>query len=111
MIDQAHWVTHDGKGFEPLAIGDQGDTTGDVIAVPGGFAAAGADHDRGHSQPVVWLSPDGLAWRPLSVPTASWSTVADVVLWNGRLVVALRRPSGPGAVVLENLDELLPPKP
>lgn len=110
MIDQIHWVTRDGNAFEPLRIGDRGDTVGDVIATPGGLAAPGGDHDRGHSQPDVWLSPDGRTWRPVPVPTASSSTATDVVLWNGRLVVALQRASGPGVVVLENLDELLPPE-
>lgn len=108
-LDEAHWVTRDGATVDELTIGGKGDIVGPVQATADGFVAAGLDLDQGQAQPVVWLSRDGQVWDPVSVPTESWYAGASVDLWGDRVVVTLSRPSGPGAVILENLDDLLPP--
>ncbi|KRA37348.1 MULTISPECIES: hypothetical protein [unclassified Nocardioides] len=106
-LTQQFWSTSDGTTFTRHDIGVAGDNVGEVVSVPGGFAAAGMAHDRSRSQPVVWLSANGTRWTQVPIPASRSMSPGEVALWGDRLVVTMASASGPGVYVLENLAELL----
>jgi hypothetical protein len=98
------WRTTDGETFEAATLPDDGDRiTGGVRAFAGGFAAAGT---RGEGA-VVWLSPDGRDWRAHPVPSNRLLLSANLLDWNGRLVLAGSSAGDPEVWILENPEELL----
>ena len=55
-----------------------------IEAIPGGLVALGGD-DTG---PTMWVSADGLAWRPVVLPeTMRGGYVTDVAVGHGRAVI------------------------
>jgi hypothetical protein len=100
------WRTTDGATFERVRAGEHGDSLTAVRSLPSGFAAAGTLRG-GRRGAVVWLSRDGERWRAVPVPSDRPLEGAEVLDWDGRLVVAATSASDPEVWILENSEELL----
>lgn len=101
------WHTTDGETFEGGALGGRGERFATVRPVASGFAAAGSRSVNDQPGAVVWLSHDGEDWQAVPVPSDRRLVGADVMEWDGRLVVAATSLGDAEVWILENPAELL----
>lgn len=82
------------------------------VAVPGGFAAAGSWANDTTAGAVVWLSRDGIEWKPVAIPSRNSASTGLVAAFEDDLLVTLPATSGDPVLVIRDIekviDELVP---
>lgn len=98
-------VTDD--GWERTFSAGRGDQLSEPTAVPGGFAASGIWNDDTHSQPVVWLSPDGVDWTPVAVPSLDVGVTTGVAVLGDDLLVTMPPSVGSPIVIVRDIEQVI----
>lgn len=99
--------TTTGGDWRQVFRAEQGAVLVDPIAVDGGFAAAGSFADEATAGAVVWLSRDGIAWVPVSIPSRNPDSTYLVAPVGADLLVALPATSGDPLVVVRDIARVI----
>lgn len=104
--------TTTGADWRQVFKAERGVNLYDPVAVPGGFAAAGSWSNDTTAGAVVWLSRDGIQWKPVSIPSRNPDSTNLVTAYDGDLLVAMSAVSGDPLLVVRDIekviDELVP---
>ncbi len=97
----------DGAGWKRVFRAAQGVQLDAPVAVDGGFAAAGRWHNATYSGPVVWLSADGVTWKPLTVASVDDASTTLVAAQGKDLVIGMDPADGPPLSRLANVSRVI----
>lgn len=100
-------LSSDGSDWTEVFRADRGIEFGKPVAVAGGYAASGQLVDGNYSAPVVWLSADGAAWSPISIPSSRPGSTTAVAPLGDDLVVTKSGRIGDPAVLVRDIAKVI----
>ncbi len=99
--------TADGTSWKRVFTADRGRDLHDPVAVPGGFAAAGSWSNDTTAGAVVWLSKDGIEWKPVAVPSQNMGSTALLAAYGDDLLITMSAKSGNPLLVLRDVKDAI----
>ncbi|CAN5315302.1 hypothetical protein BH10ACT7_BH10ACT7_14180 [soil metagenome] len=100
-------LSTDGSDWTEVFRAAPGIDFGKPVAVAGGYAASGQLVDGNYSTPVVWLSADGAAWAPVSIPSSLPGSTTAVAPLGDDLVVTKSGRIGDPAVLVRDIATVI----
>jgi hypothetical protein len=101
------WVTTDGIDYSPIEMGERDQIFG-IMAVEGGYVAAGSIYIDDNYRGVIWVSTNGIDWQSVRLPVDASATSNLLLEWGSRLLVPYSSTTaGDGVLVLNNLADFL----
>ena len=106
--------TTDGQDWKQVFKAERGISLSNPVAVAGGFAAAGSWSNDSTAGAVVWLSRDGISWKPVAIPSRNSGSTSMVATHGDDLLVTMSARTGDPILVIRDIenaiDRLAPPK-
>lgn len=97
----------DGTNWTEVFRADRGIGLGGPVAVPGGFAAPGSLTNDEFSGPVVWLSPNGTDWFPVTIESFAPGATSNVAPYGDDLIVTMSSRTGHPVSIIRNIEKII----